>query len=455
MGKRSTAVVVIHGMGEQLPMDTLRDFVHTVTRPALPGQSEPILFNKPDRLSDGTDLRRLSLPRRGKRPLTDFFEFYWAPEFKPGRVFGLLTWAHLQIFRPFVRHAVNTRLIVRRVQVLLAAALIVAGLAALPRWVELPVVAISIIWILVAATVIIICLAAFFLWRYGRTFLSDVLRYFAPTPRDVTSRDRIRQRGVSLLKRLHDSEKYSRIIVVGHSLGSVVAYDILRLTWDAFNKPMATEPAAQPVIETFDAAATPLLEAGDLEQFQQLQHRLFKENQTMGVGWKVTDFVSLGSPLTHGVTVLSGKKYSLADKLKEREFPTCPPTADVESGLSHYLDYFEEPSPRDMRIGNAAAVFGPTRWTNLYFPATALLGGDPAGGPLAPVFGRGVRDIPVRLSYSDSAARWLAHVPFLSHTKYWSREKGTYDGLANDRKDKDKATGTREAVPALKSALNL
>jgi hypothetical protein len=58
-------------------------------------------------------------------------------------------------------------------------------------------------------------------------------------------------------------------------------------------------------------------------------------------------------------------------------------------------------------------VFAATRWTNLYVPATALVIGDPIGGPVAPVFGHGVKDVPV-----STAPWWRRRTP-LAHSSYW------------------------------------
>lgn len=59
---------------------------------------------------------------------------------------------------------------------------------------------------------------------------------------------------------------------------------------------------------------------------------------------------------------------------------------------------------------NHAAVFAPTRWTNLYFPCAWTLKGDVVGGPLQPVFGAGIRDIPVTTTIQGG---------LLNHTHYW------------------------------------
>ena len=56
-------------------------------------------------------------------------------------------------------------------------------------------------------------------------------------------------------------------------------------------------------------------------------------------------------------------------------------------------------------------MFAPTRWTNLYFPCSAIFKGDVVGGPIAPVFGNGVKDVAVATTINDG---------YLSHTHYWT-----------------------------------
>ena len=65
------------------------------------------------------------------------------------------------------------------------------------------------------------------------------------------------------------------------------------------------------------------------------------------------------------------------------------------------LRRFSFPPDAVQRVPHHAAVFGPTRWTNLYFPSKLLLWGDLVGGELRSIFGPGVRDIPV------STRKWL------------------------------------------------
>src|SRR5689334_22878119 len=86
------AVVIIHGIGEQRPMATLRSFVgalldrldqrgHRLDRP---GEN---YYSKPDTISDSYELRRIKLHRAApddqhpgglnlEWPETDFYEYY-------------------------------------------------------------------------------------------------------------------------------------------------------------------------------------------------------------------------------------------------------------------------------------------------------------------------------------------------------------------------------------------
>lgn len=67
--------------------------------------------------------------------------------------------------------------------------------------------------------------------------LGDAARYLSSTPRNVDENEDIRGEIVDLLARLHEQKwpdgtpRYERIIVVGHSLGGVIAYDAVTLLW--------------------------------------------------------------------------------------------------------------------------------------------------------------------------------------------------------------------------------
>ena len=63
-------------------------------------------------------------------------------------------------------------------------------------------------------------------------YFGDVGRYVSTKPDAVATRNEIRERGLKLLETLHDSRRdgssdgapeYARIIIIAHSLGSVIA----------------------------------------------------------------------------------------------------------------------------------------------------------------------------------------------------------------------------------------
>ena len=96
----------------------------------------------------------------------------------------------------------------------------------------------------------------------------------------------------------------------------------------------------------------------DVAEFQKKQRALHSELRANGNPWLLTDFLTMGSPLAHAEILLTENKADLGSKQDERELPTCPPT--LESGKFSY------PPKHKHRLLHHAAVFGPTRWTNLY-----------------------------------------------------------------------------------------
>jgi hypothetical protein len=130
--------------------------------------------------------------------------------------------------------------------------------------------------------------------------------------------------------------------------------------------------------------------------------------------WLVTDFVTLGSALTHAHYLMcNGNTYAELQKdfsrrVGEREFPTCPPARLDGDGLL----LFRNPTT-NQREFHHGALFGLTRWTNLYFPLRQLFWGDAIGGQLAPIFGSHIEDIEVSTYRPPRDA-------FFTHTAYWS-----------------------------------
>lgn len=450
-GRARQAVVIIHGIGEQRPTGTLRGFVD--------GLGLGTAWSKPDRVSDSLELRRMSVYRPGERP-TDLYELYWAHHVPPSTPREVLVWLGRLLTRRSAWRggpaapALNLVTVLGTLALVAAVAIavvttwrqgVLAWLTAPPFWVALALAAVQL-------------LAQPFLTRR----LADAERYLAPEPANIAARTAIRTEGLTLLRRLHEVGLYDRIVVVGHSLGSVIGYDVLRLFWDEARWPTFELAGPQPEAERFAVEhGDPLaLRRGEVDIFQQVQHRLWQEQRARGVPWLVTDFVTLGSPLAHGRLLLEGPSATLTRRQDDLELPTCPPMPSLDPdetpegaddrAASFYPTTLRKAGSdgrpaleRTALVGNHGALFGPTRWTNLYFPTRLALWGDPVGGPLHDVFGTGIKDVAVH--HSGTRRWWHPAVPLRSHLRYWAR----LDRPARERE------GTAEAVPALREALDL
>ena len=86
------AVIVIHGIGEQKPMDTLRGFVDAVLPKPKKGEK---YFSKPDRMSESFELRKL---QDRDQPRTRFFEYYWAYKVEGTDISHVLNWIKTSLY---------------------------------------------------------------------------------------------------------------------------------------------------------------------------------------------------------------------------------------------------------------------------------------------------------------------------------------------------------------------
>jgi hypothetical protein len=131
--------------------------------------------------------------------------------------------------------------------------------------------------------------------------------------------------------------------------------------------------------------------------------------------WLVTYFITLGNPLTHAHFLIcrGNNERDLQEdcrqRVHEREFPVYPPVKRDEDGLLAFK------TPAGGRQVHHGAMFGLTRWTNLYFPAEQLFWGDAIGGPVAHIFGKGIFDVEVYLEKGK-----VPH--FFTHTNYWTKK---------------------------------
>ncbi len=414
------AVLIIHGIGEQRPMEMLRAFAGVVLPKARDGL--PPFWTKPDTISDSFELGRLV--STGLPIQTDFYEFYWAHYMQGTNFWHVAAWFRYLLFRDPRNVPVKIRVIWFVIW-----ALLLSGIALFllqnepgPNWgssdIRLMALLVGLLFVIINVTVL--------------RFVGDAARYLYPAPTNIAQRQQIRAAGTRIIRRLHDSGKYDRIIVVGHSLGSIIAYDIVRHAWVEYNathhEPDGLRQTALEHLEFTGLALDQQVDDTALETFRAAQEQLWLENRRAGNRWLVTDLITLGSPLAYAQPLLASTKRQLQDLIRQRELPTCPPHPEQQGNQRRYA-YFRTYQTRRgtqaIAVLHHAAVFACTRWTNLYYP------GDYVGGPLSGIFGPGIKDVRIDTN-------WRHRLPVLPHVWYWTLRK------SND-----------VAIEALKTALSL
>jgi hypothetical protein len=464
---KKIAVILIHGIGEQIPMETIDGFVTAAwvideqaqwTPP--PDEKSSDIWFKPDPITGSHELRRIttrwtrsSVGAAYKGPRIDFFEFYWADLGQGSTVEQVWDWLRVLLVR-------RPSLVPRRLigaWLLLWATSLTVGLLAL--FAVLPWPGGWWHWVLAAA-------AASFGWWLTKSviapYVGEVARYVRAQPRNIAMRAEIRDRGLQLLRALHDAGTYKRIIVVGHSLGSIIAYDLIALLWAEREQALhVTEAdAVFERLRAVEAAAHALAEAqgANIEHrrndYREAQRTLRMSLRNGGVDgterdrdtdqeWLISDFVTLGSPLTHAQFLLARSPGDLNTRIHRWLFPTNPPqfepidteqiqkikqgrdfvSPDILGPRGGLFSYFMG-RPETWSLHDAAP-FAAIRWTNIYDSHHNIFQGDIISGPLAPVFGKGIRD--VDLQDLRGPAREF------THTHYWSLPDGVDWTTPEDR----------------------
>lgn len=481
---KKTAVVVIHGIGEQIPMETLTGFVDAVwTRdPSLtsPGKPDPntgakrsrnASWSKPDTRNRSFELQLVTTESDVAGRRVDFFEYYWAH-----RVIGT-TWEQvrawlfgLMLRNPFTnvpRGVLPAWFLMWVMFATFAYISLVAGLATgkepispdtvsfepvqstlmLAAWVQQwPKWLIGLVWGMAG-------LAIGWVLKVMVDVAGDVVRYVEAQPKNIAIRQSIRENGVQLLETLMGIDEkgqlgrteYDRIIVVGHSLGTIVAYDILTHAFGRHNKrldPAKLEGASQENRVALEAMVRqayldPAQELS-VDAYSKLQDACREELAAMGNPWIVSDFVSIGSPLTHAEFLLAKDRAALRASKERRILPTCPPTLefDQKTDLLHFTYRTraaeaegDSRDPSAPRVPHHAALFAYTRWTNIYSPLRGVLTGDIVSGPVGEQFGlereggpalSGIRDVAVLPGGSEvSSTKEDRARRRLTHLRYW------------------------------------
>ena len=236
---KKQAVLLIHGIGDQKPLETLRKFVTAVWTRNGRVHNEYTgshYWSKPDDISESFELRKFTTPQNHSRVSTDFFELYWA-HLMEGTTYGhVVAWLKtLMLRRPGTLSAqLKPVYWFLWAATLLALTLIIyTGLNIRENDPLLPA------WASTLITLLLVPAIGFVV----KNVVGDAARYLHVAPANVQSRHAIRHAGVKVLEELH-KRGYSRIIVVGHSLGSVIGYDLLKHAWPMYNakKPSTDNP---------------------------------------------------------------------------------------------------------------------------------------------------------------------------------------------------------------------
>ena len=461
------AIVVVHGQGEQRPMRTLRAFVEALweKNPELKSQKYP---NKnswvvPDDKDKLFETQRIATSKDNSRK-TDFFELYYADLLNDTPLKNLLRWLTrvLWINPETISDGFRGRWVALWVVCLLGvgafwatvmvlpqllhidwvdilspgkgragAVLVVVGMFALvvpqlvglwrkikpPTWFPVLIIIAGLIqiglgyWELfpyLALTLAIYVLLTFMLPYFG-----DSASYLSAHTETIKSRQAIRKRGLKLLKALHVDPQYDRIIILAHSLGSVVAYDLLHIFWSEVGPVKGNDSFDLSALVKGDETARQLSLDGsevEAEHYQKVQWEAFcalrAQSEKEKIGWKISDFISMGSPLFAAEFLMADGKQDFARLKDIRSFSTCPPQPyNDELGCIYGMG--------DEQYAHHGGVFSVVRWSNLYDPIERLfLFGDPITGPIAraKLFGKGIVEKGIKISRNRRFfKRWFTH----------------------------------------------
>lgn len=444
-----TAVVVVHGMGEQRPRDTLDGFVRTALKPVEGKHDWEYYYSRPAVITGSYEARRyvarhLGSPDEPIQGDTEIFEYHWS-YLMTGNKFADVIPSTLRLL---LRRPSNVPdplfgiwriawVVISTLVLILPALLVVGYLLStdVPGWiVEFAISAVILIfWFGLLRLV-----GRLLVNRATRTFV-DVARYLDTSPTSYTARRDIRGGLVDLLHELHDG-RYSRIVVVAHSLGGYIAYDAITSLWAQMHGLQAAPPTERdapdpvplPSLDALQTAADDVLADGDVDAFQDRQFALWQDLRRQGNPWRITDLVTVGTPMALADLLITRPKllggFSKADRanrdaaLDELErrgaLVRCPPRSEkleVESTERRPVNYRWEKSGRRELLGSQS-VFAVVRWTNLWFPVIrGDLRGDWFGGPLRPLFGNGIDDVAIEGSTPERFKRGLAHSEYFAH----------------------------------------
>ncbi len=313
--------------------------------------------------------------------------------------------------------------------------------------------------------------------------LGDAARYFRDHPSNEDESRHIRKIVIDKLRKLHELDDqgeplYARVIVIGHSLGSLIGYDALNHFWAETQKKLsvgairdcqtcrarntaalALEKAAHELVsleavhgETLvKANCRPMLAAYRTAQWElgrHLRSPLTSDHhahlrESSGPRsepvWLVSDFITVGSPLasvsflaeragqregpTAPDSVLTQDDVRVlaswfGSKLADREYPSCPPLPQTTAAQDPILLFSDYPLRYALRKGGNDTGRRYLHHAAAFGPTrwtNVYFENDLAGGPVSGQLGRGILDVQVRVA--PPTPRYF--VSLYPHSSYW------------------------------------
>ncbi|WP_144276310.1 hypothetical protein [Demequina sp. NBRC 110053] len=271
--------------------------------------------------------------------------------------------------------------------------------------------------------------------------LGDAARYLSSKPDNISERENIRKGLVDLLTTIAEDRdavtqrhRYDRIVLVGHSLGTVIAADALHAYWntvapdveiplsgvpldDGDGESVGPYEAAVRRVERHVVTDATLEEAAadraTLSEALRSPQRLEDGAAIRSGRWIVSDLVTLACPLTHAEILVTSGSEAFAEAKVDRFVATAPPQPQRTQSArrDHPLRYKVWTGVRgeDTSRLHQSALFASTSWTNMYFTH------DLVGGGLASRFGSWVRDVPLG-ARPATFGQFLRAYP---HSSYW------------------------------------
>jgi hypothetical protein len=186
------AVVILHGIGEQRPMETLRGFVKGITDWIKNFQSveKPRYWSRPDGISELYETRMITMETHEENPKTDFYEFYYAHHMRSTSFQHLMPWVWKLLTDPISNVPERLKQLRQFVWVVIIISLaIIIGLVVL---FSLKGEALKSLPFIAAVMIAVPFLSKFFMWLLKGpvsslilTTAGDAARYFTPMPSNI------------------------------------------------------------------------------------------------------------------------------------------------------------------------------------------------------------------------------------------------------------------------------